>query len=49
MYGVSVDTVDDHREFANEEGLAFDLLADRDGEVADGRSEERRVGKECRL
>lgn len=35
VYGVSTDGVDSHREFADEEGLSFDLLADPDGEVAD--------------
>jgi peroxiredoxin Q/BCP len=44
VYGVSVDTVDDHREFADEEGLAFDLLADPDGEVADAFGVARRSG-----
>ncbi len=34
VYGVSTDDVDSHREFADEEGLEFDLLADPDGEVA---------------
>ncbi|RXK46460.1 peroxiredoxin [Halorientalis pallida] len=34
VYGVSTDDVDSHREFADEEALAFDLLADPDGEVA---------------
>jgi peroxiredoxin Q/BCP len=34
VYGVSTDDVDSHREFADEEGLSFDLLADPDGEVA---------------
>ncbi|WP_246985964.1 peroxiredoxin [Halorientalis marina] len=34
VYGVSTDTVDDHAEFAAEEDLPFDLLADPDGEVA---------------
>ncbi|WP_336001583.1 peroxiredoxin [Halorientalis halophila] len=34
VYGVSTDDVDSHREFADEEGLDFDLLADPDGEVA---------------
>ena len=35
VYGVSTDDVDSHREFADEEGLTFDLLADPDGAVAD--------------
>jgi len=34
VYGVSTDTVGDHAEFAAEEDLPFDLLADPDGEVA---------------
>lgn len=34
VYGVSTDTVDDHADFAAEEELPFDLLADPDGEVA---------------
>lgn len=35
VYGVSTDDVDSHREFAAEQGLGFDLLADPDGEVAE--------------
>ena len=35
VYGVSTDDVDSHREFADEEDLSFDLLADPDGAVAD--------------
>jgi peroxiredoxin Q/BCP len=35
VYGVSVDDVDSHRAFAEETGVAFDLLADPDGTVAD--------------
>ncbi|WP_135536682.1 peroxiredoxin [Halostella pelagica] len=35
VYGVSTDTVDDHRAFCEAEGLDFDLLADPDGDVAD--------------
>jgi len=35
VYGVSTDDVESHREFADEQGLSFDLLADPDGEVAD--------------
>lgn len=34
IYGVSTDDVDSHREFADENDLGFDLLADPDGEVA---------------
>jgi peroxiredoxin len=32
---VSPDEIDDHREFADEEDLPFDLLADPDGDIAD--------------
>ena len=35
IYGVSTDDVDSHKEFADDNGLEFDLLADPDGEVAD--------------
>jgi peroxiredoxin Q/BCP len=35
VYGVSTDTVADHAEFAADEDLPFDLLADPDGEVAE--------------
>ena len=35
VYGVSTDDVDSHREFADEEDLSFDLLADPDGDVAE--------------
>ena len=34
VYGVSTDDVDSHRAFAEDTGVAFDLLADPDGEVA---------------
>jgi len=34
VYGVSLDDVETHADFAEEEGLTFDLLADPDGEVA---------------
>jgi len=34
VYGVSTDDVDSHADFADAEGLAFDLLADPGGEVA---------------
>lgn len=34
VYGVSTDTVESHREFAEKEGIGFDLLADPDGEIA---------------
>jgi peroxiredoxin Q/BCP len=48
VYGVSTDDVDSHREFAESEGIDYDLLADPDGELCaafgvprdhDGRSE----------
>ncbi|ERH01896.1 MAG: peroxiredoxin [Halonotius sp. J07HN6] len=35
VYGVSMDSVDSHAEFADEEGLLFDLLADPEGVVAE--------------
>jgi len=35
VYGVSTDSVEDHRSFCEAEGLEFDLLADPDAEVAD--------------
>ncbi|WP_251342171.1 peroxiredoxin [Haloplanus halophilus] len=35
VYGVSMDDVERHAEFAAAEGLAFDLLADPEGEVAE--------------
>ena len=35
VYGVSLDDVETHADFAEEEGVEFDLLADPDGEVAD--------------
>ena len=34
VYGVSTDSVGSHREFADEQDVWFDLLADTDGEVA---------------
>ena len=34
VYGVSMDDVESHAEFAAEEGLEFDLLADPDGGIA---------------
>jgi peroxiredoxin Q/BCP len=34
VYGVSLDDVDSHRAFADGEDLAFDLLADPDGDLA---------------
>lgn len=35
VYGVSTDGVDAHCDFAEEQGLSFDLLADPDAEVAE--------------
>jgi peroxiredoxin Q/BCP len=35
VYGVSMDDVDSHADFAAAEGLAFDLLADPEGAVAE--------------
>ncbi|AGN01500.1 alkyl hydroperoxide reductase/ Thiol specific antioxidant/ Mal allergen [Salinarchaeum sp. Harcht-Bsk1] len=35
VYGVSTDTVSSHREFCDDQGLEFDLLADPDAELAD--------------
>lgn len=35
VYGVSVDDVDSHCEFAEAHDLSFDLLADPDGAIAD--------------
>lgn len=35
VYGVSTDGVESHREFAANEGISFDLLADPDGNVAE--------------
>jgi peroxiredoxin Q/BCP len=34
VYGVSLDDVETHADFAEEEGVEFDLLADPEGEVA---------------
>ncbi|WP_299334765.1 peroxiredoxin [Haloplanus sp.] len=34
VYGVSMDSVEVHADFADEEGVQFDLLADPDGAVA---------------
>lgn len=34
VYGVSTDDVESHREFADTQGLDFDLLADPDGDLA---------------
>jgi peroxiredoxin Q/BCP len=35
VYGISMDDVARHADFADEEGLAFDLLADPEGTVAE--------------
>lgn len=35
VYGVSTDDVESHREFADEQGLTFDLLADPEGDIAE--------------
>jgi peroxiredoxin Q/BCP len=35
VYGVSMDDVETHADFAEEEGVSFDLLADPDGDVAE--------------
>ena len=34
VYGVSLDDVDSHADFADDQGLAFDLLADPEADVA---------------
>lgn len=34
VYGVSMDDAESHAEFADEEGIVFDLLADTDGDLA---------------
>jgi peroxiredoxin Q/BCP len=34
VYGVSLDDVESHADFAEEEGVEYDLLADPDGDVA---------------
>ena len=44
VYGVSVDGVDSHADFADEYGIEFDLLADPDGEVVDAFDVERSRG-----
>jgi peroxiredoxin Q/BCP len=41
VYGVSTDTVDSHRAFANDHGVGYDLLADPDGAVLDAFGVER--------
>lgn len=35
VLGVSMDDVDSHRDFAEKQGIEFDLLADPEGEVVD--------------
>jgi peroxiredoxin Q/BCP len=35
IYGVSTDSVDSHRDFCDDQGLEFDLLADPDAELAE--------------
>jgi len=44
VYGVSVDDVDSHAAFADDQDLAFDLLADPDGEVVDAFDVDRHRG-----
>lgn len=41
VYGVSTDDVDSHREFAAEQGIEFDLLADPDGDLCEAFGVER--------
>jgi peroxiredoxin Q/BCP len=48
VYGVSVDGVDSHAAFADDQGLDFDLLADPDGEVVDAFEVDRRRGVAAR-
>jgi peroxiredoxin Q/BCP len=43
VYGVSVDDVDSHKMFSEQHDIAFDLLADPDGEVAAAFDVERRA------
>jgi len=35
VYGLSMDSVESHDQFAEQEGIVYDLLADPDGEVAE--------------
>lgn len=44
VYGVSTDDVESHREFADTQGIAFDLLADPDGELCNAFDVERDHG-----
>lgn len=48
VYGVSTDSVADHAEFCEAEGLSFDLLADPDGEVVEAFGVENRSGAAAR-
>ena len=48
VYGVSTDSVDSHREFADEQDVWFDLLADPDGEVAGAFGVELQGGRAAR-
>lgn len=41
VYGISMDTVEEHAEFAAEQGLEFDILADPEGEAVDAFDVER--------
>ena len=45
VYGVSADAVESHREFADEQDVWFDLLADPDGEVAEAFGVELQQGR----
>ena len=45
VYGVSTDSVESHREFAEEQDVWFDLLSDPDGEVAAAFGVELRQGR----
>lgn len=44
VYGVSVDDVDSHAAFAADQGVAFDLLADPEGDLAAAFDVDRRPG-----
>lgn len=48
VYGASTDDVDSHAEFAANEGLEFDLLADPEGELAEAFGVETRGGAAAR-
>lgn len=45
VYGVSTDSVESHHDFADEEDVWFDLLADPGGEVADAFGVELQQGR----